>query len=343
MADILAKIPLEGQPASWSAALKAAPISLQALLGRLNLRLEQLPEALQAAAEFPVRVPERYLQLIETGNPHDPLLLQVLPQAIEMQEAEGYSTDPLQEQEAAVPGLLHKYRSRVLLVTTSACAIHCRYCFRRHFPYGDNRPGNKGLDAIVEYLRAHPEVNEVILSGGDPLSAPDSYLTDLHQRLSTLPQLKRLRIHTRFPMVIPERFTEALLSLLSEPRFQTILVLHNNHPRELVDELAAPLHRLRAAGVTLLNQSVLLAGVNDNAETLTALSERLFALGVLPYYLHQLDKVRGAAHFAVSDERARQLMVELLAALPGFLVPKLTREVAEKASKIPLDLRLDTL
>ena len=343
MADILAKIPLEGQPASWSAALKAAPISLQALLGRLNLRLEQLPEALQAAAEFPVRVPERYLQLIETGNPHDPLLLQVLPQAIEMQEAEGYSTDPLQEQQAAVPGLLHKYRSRVLLVTTSACAIHCRYCFRRHFPYGDNRPGNKGLDAIVEYLRAHPEVNEVILSGGDPLSAPDSYLTDLHQRLSALPQLKRLRIHTRFPMVIPERFTETLLNVLSDPRFQTILVLHNNHPRELVDELAAPLQRLRAAGVTLLNQSVLLAGVNDNAETLTALSERLFALGVLPYYLHQLDKVRGAAHFAVSDERARELMVELLAALPGFLVPKLTREVAEKASKIPLDLRLDTL
>lgn len=343
MADILAKFDLNGQPEPWQSQLKKANMPLERLLARLNLHLDDLPEALRAEAQFPVRVPEPYLRLIEPGQIQDPLLLQVLPVAAEMLDITGFTTDPLQEQDTAIPGLLHKYASRVLLVTTSACAIHCRYCFRRHFPYEDNRAGRQGFERFVEYIASHPEINEVILSGGDPLSAPDHYLRELHQALAQLPQLKRFRIHTRFPLVIPDRLTDELLALCTHPRFQTLMVLHANHARELTDELEQKLRPFKRGGVTLLNQSVLLKGVNDYADVLVNLSERLSDVGVLPYYLHVLDTVQGAAHFYVDDERARQLMQAIMARLPGFLVPKLTREVAEKSSKVPLDLRIETL
>ena len=343
MADILAKFDLNGQPEPRQSQLKKANMPLEGLLARLNLQLDDLPEALRAEAQFPVRVPEPYLKLIEPGQMDDPLLMQVLPIAAEMLEVAGFCTDPLQEQDSAIPGLLHKYRSRVLLVTTSACAIHCRYCFRRHFPYQENRVSRQGFAGFVDYIAAHPEINEVILSGGDPLSAPDAYLAELHQVLAQLPQLKRFRIHSRFPLVIPDRLTSEFLALCTDTRFQTILVLHANHARELTDELAQKLVPFKRGGVTLLNQSVLLKGVNDSADTLVELSERLSDIGVLPYYLHVLDAVQGAAHFYVSDERARQLMKQIMARLPGFLVPKLTREVAEKSSKIPLDLHIENL
>lgn len=347
MADILTETPLTVQssvqpiaPAvpDWQYELKTAIASVQELLAAVDLPVTALPERMQAQSQFALRVPRAFIERMRKGDANDPLLLQVLPQPEELQLSPGYSLDPLAEQDAAVPGLLHKYRSRVLLITTGACAINCRYCFRRHFPYDDNRPGRKGLQTILDYIAAHPEVNEVILSGGDPLAAPDSYLHELVQRLAELPQLTRLRVHTRLPIVIPNRVTPALVQALTGTRLRAIMVLHANHAQELDASVDAAVQRLRAAGVTLLNQSVLLHGINANVPALVDLSERLFACGVLPYYLHVLDKVQGASHFAVSDEDAKALVRELLVALPGFLVPKLTREVAGAFSKVPLDL-----
>ncbi|NQD36562.1 EF-P beta-lysylation protein EpmB [Permianibacter sp. IMCC34836] len=351
MADILANLPPKGQiaaipvqsdsPRDWRQTLKEAIESVEELMTAVQVPVSALPERLQAQTDFALRVPRPFVARMAKGDLNDPLLKQVLPAPEELQLSPGYSHDPLDEQDTEIPGLLHKYRSRVLLITTGACAINCRYCFRRHFPYEDNRPGRKGFAAICDYIRQHPEVNEVILSGGDPLAAPDSYLAELHSQLAALPQLRRFRIHTRLPVVIPERVNDELLAWLASPRFQTVVVIHSNHGNEIDAEVGAALTRLRQAGVTLLNQAVLLAGVNDSVAALSELSERLFRYGVLPYYLNQLDQVQGASHFAVPDERARALMRELLTVLPGFLMPKLMREQAGKTSKTPLDLRLD--
>jgi L-lysine 2,3-aminomutase len=350
MADILAKLPSKGQSTAipvaqstnrdWRQTLKEAVETVEELLTAVQLPLSALPERLQAQRDFALRVPRPFVARMAKGDSNDPLLKQVLPAPDELKITPGYSHDPLDEQDSEIPGLLHKYRSRVLLITTGACAINCRYCFRRHFPYEDNRMGRKGFAAVCDYIARHPEVNEVILSGGDPLAAPDSYLAELHGQLSALPQLKRFRIHTRLPIVIPERINDELLGWLASPRFQTVVVVHSNHGNEIDAEVAAALARLRGAGITLLNQAVLLAGINDSASALADLSEKLFACGVLPYYLNQLDQVQGASHFAVPDERARTIVRELLTVLPGFLVPKLTREEAGKTSKTPLDLQL---
>jgi len=275
------------------------------------------------------------------GDPEDPLLRQVLPLGEEFSATPGFVADPLIEQDAAlpeVPGLLHKYRSRVLLILRGGCAINCRYCFRRHFPYADHPLGAPALARIVEYIRDHPHVNEVILSGGDPLVAKDDQLAAVVSALSDLPQLRRLRIHTRLPITIPSRITPALVDHLAGAPWPTLIVFHANHANELDATFGAAIQPLRAAGVTLLNQSVLLRGVNDRATVLAALSQRLFELGVLPYYLHLLDRVDGAAHFEVPKARALALRRELLAELPGFLVPRLVREIGGEASKTPIDL-----
>ncbi len=321
----------------WKNALSNAVRDPAELLALLELPRELLPAARQAAGSFPLRVPRGYLARIEKGNIHDPLLRQVLPLGEELLEAPGFDCDPVGDSEASVlPGLLHKYHGRVLLTLTGGCAIHCRYCFRRHFPYGEENPGRNGWQGVVDYLQQHPEVDELILSGGDPLLLDTPQLRRLTEKLQTLPHLKRLRLHSRLPLVLPERIDNELLHWLNGLPWQTVVVIHANHPHELEGEVAGALTRLKQSGLTLLNQSVLLRGVNDEALILQRLSQQLFAHGVLPYYLHQLDKVSGAAHFEVTDAQALHLHEELRNGLPGYLVPRLVREVGGESSKQPL-------
>jgi EF-P beta-lysylation protein EpmB len=296
-----------------------------------------LPAALPAARDFPLKVPRSYARRIRPGDPFDPLLHQVLSRAEELEVVPGYSTDPLDEADhTPVPGILHKYQGRVLLMVTGACAIHCRYCFRRHFPYNEHMPTRERLAVALDWLGTQTGISEVILSGGDPLSITDRRLRELLTALEAIPQLRRLRIHSRLPVVMPERVSEGLLTMLGSSRLKPVMVIHANHAAELNQEVAEALAALRQSGVLLLNQSVLLRGVNDAADTLAALSERLFEVGVIPYYLHQLDRVAGAAHFAVSDAEAFALAAQLHASLPGYLVPRLVREESGAPGKTAL-------
>lgn len=319
---------------SWQSVLQDAVSDPAELCRRLALApVDQ--EAIKAACQlFPLRVPAPYLARMEPGNPRDPLLLQVLPQATELQESPGFVSDPLHEREHnPVPGLVHKYGSRVLLITTSLCAVHCRYCFRREFPYDDNRNSRLDWQQALDYIHAHPGLNEVILSGGDPLSLPDRQLAWLAGQIAGIPHVRRLRVHTRLPVVVPQRITKDCLEWLTGTRLQTIVVLHCNHPNEIDTAVANAISRLRQAGVTILNQSVLLAGINNQASILAELSEKLFSAGCLPYYLHALDQVRGSHHFAMPDSEAIRIHCELQGQLPGFLVPRLVRENAGYHSK----------
>ncbi|ELY4439129.1 EF-P beta-lysylation protein EpmB [Cronobacter dublinensis] len=311
------------------------------LLHLLNIDAdEELLAGRDARRLFALRVPRAFVARMEKGNPQDPLLRQVLTSREEFVAAPGFTTDPLEEQNSVVPGLLHKYHNRALLLVKGGCAVNCRYCFRRHFPYADNQGNKRNWQAALDYIAAHPELDEIIFSGGDPLMAKDNELEWLVARLEAIPHLKRLRIHSRLPIVIPARITDGLVRLLGQTRLQVLLVNHINHAQEIDDAFRAGMTKLRAAGVTLLNQSVLLKGVNDNAATLAALSNALFDAGVMPYYLHVLDKVQGAAHFMVSDDEARAIMRELLSQVSGYLVPKLAREIGGEPSKTPLDLQL---
>lgn len=323
------------QPVRWQHALASAVRDPLELLRRLRLDARDFPDLSRADHGFRTRVPESYLARIQPGNPRDPLLLQVLPQGAELLERPGFGPDPVGDHAAmAAPGLLHKYHGRALLVTTGACAIHCRYCFRREFPYSAfSTPGN--WEPALEYLREHREIRELILSGGDPLTLPDSRLRDLVRNLENIPHLQRLRIHTRLPVVLPERIDDELLSWIGRGRLEHVLVLHANHPREFEGPAERAIARLRASGITLLNQSVLLAGVNDDADTLCTLQETGFQVGVLPYYLHLLDRARGTGHFEVPDHRARALYAELRARLPGYLVPRMVREQPGAPGKTP--------
>lgn len=307
------------------------------------LALDQHPQL--AAGEdarrlFALRVPRAFAQRMKKGDPHDPLLLQVITDRQEFIDAPGYSTDPLDEQSSVVPGLLHKYKNRALLLVKGGCAVNCRYCFRRHFPYQDNQGNKRNWQRALDYIRDHSELDEIIFSGGDPLMAKDHELDWLLGELETIPHLKRLRIHSRLPVVIPARITEALCQRLASSRLQVLMVTHINHAQEIDDALRRGVAMLKSAGVTMLNQSVLLRGINDDAQTLAALSNALFDAGILPYYLHVLDKVQGAAHFYVSDEAARAIMRQLLPLVSGYLVPKLAREIGGEPSKTPLDLQL---
>ncbi len=311
----------------------------QQLFERLQLNPEEHPDLSAALRSFPLRVTEAFVAKMQIGDWEDPLLLQILPQQAEIDVTPGYSDDPLDEASAnPIPGLIHKYHGRVLLITSPACAVHCRYCFRRNFPYNDNRPSLADWQQAIDYIASHPEISEVILSGGDPLSLPDDYLASLRDRLAAINHVTTLRLHTRMPLVLPARITETLLDSLEHPRLHTVMVIHSNHANELDTHSEAALLALKHQGVTLLNQSVLLRGINDNADALSALSRRLFACGVLPYYLHVLDKVNGASHFERSDEEAVALAEAMLARLPGYLVPKLVREEPGALSKRPLAL-----
>ncbi|WP_318492000.1 EF-P beta-lysylation protein EpmB [Photobacterium leiognathi] len=307
------------------------------------LKIDPTPweNGLAARKLFALRVPLSFVDKMEIGNPYDPLLRQILPLAQEFEVHQGYSVDPLEEQQNEIPGLLHKYHNRVLLIVKGGCAVNCRYCFRRHFPYSDNKGNKRQWQQSLEYIAAHPEINEVILSGGDPLMAKDHELQWLIEHIAAISHIKRLRIHSRLPVVIPNRITDALCQILAETRLQTILVTHINHANEIDDALKTAIQKLKQANVTLLNQGVLLKGVNDSVVALTDLSEALFDAGIQPYYLHVLDRVQGAAHFMVDDEIARQLMAGLITKVSGYLVPKLTREIGGRASKTPLDLLLE--
>ncbi|MGL6162695.1 EF-P beta-lysylation protein EpmB [Microbulbifer sp.] len=307
------------------------------LIELLQLDSQQLPAALAAAEEFSLRVPRPFLKRVRPGDPRDPLLLQVLPGAPELQPSPGFSADPLDEAAAnPVPGVVHKYRGRLLLIAAGQCAVNCRYCFRRQFPYGDNHLNRSQWQRALDYIRAQAGLREVILSGGDPLVLGDRQLAWLVSELAAMPQLDKLRLHSRLPIVVPARITDELIDWFTGSRLVPVLVVHCNHANEIDGEVRVALQKLRDAGVSLLNQAVLLRGVNDSAEALEDLSEALFAAGVLPYYLHQLDRVQGAAHFEVSDARARGLVEQLRRRLPGYLVPRLVREVPGEASKTPL-------
>jgi EF-P beta-lysylation protein EpmB len=308
------------------------------LLAAAGLSDQQIPPLAQdTLAGFPVRAPAAWLQRIQANSPDDPLLRQVLPVPEEAEAAPGYHTDPVGElRQAPAPGLIRKYQGRALLITTSVCAIHCRYCFRRHYPYADNNPGRANWTAALEVIRSDPGIREVILSGGDPLTLSDAKLASLIRRLEEIPHLAWLRIHTRMPVVMPSRVTDGLIASIMDNRFKAVMVIHANHPDEIDGQVGAALTRLHGAGLQLLNQSVLLAGINDNADVLARLSERLHASHVLPYYLHMLDPVAGAAHFAVSDAAAVAITEELRTRLPGYLVPRLVREQAGAPFKIPL-------
>lgn len=342
-AHMIAATSLANQPqlARWQQALADAVTDPAELLDLLGLDPSQLPGQLQgmqdAAASFPLRVPRGFISRMEKGNPRDPLLLQVLPIGTELLPVAGFSIDPvgdLASREA--PGLLHKYHGRALLIATGACAVHCRYCFRRHFPYADEAASTRGWGAALDHLAADSSIAEVILSGGDPLSLSDRRLALLSASLEKLPHVQRLRIHTRQPVVLPERVDAGFLAWLESVRLQKVIVLHVNHARELDAAVMRACRDLAAAGATLLNQSVLLAGINDDAAVLADLSEGLFAAGVLPYYLHVLDRVCGASHFEVPESAGVGLIAALTSRLPGYLVPRLVREVPGMPSKTPV-------
>ncbi len=307
------------------------------LLHFLNVESnESLLAGRDARRLFALRVPRAFAARMEKGNPNDPLLLQVMTHRSEFIAAPGFSEDPLDEQHSVVPGLLHKYRNRALLLVKGGCAVNCRYCFRRHFPYQENLPKNEDWIQIKQYLLDHPDINEVILSGGDPLTLTNKKLALWIERLEGLPQLKMLRIHSRVPIVIPDRIDEEFISLLKNSRLHIILVIHSNHASEIDEYTAKQLQRLTENRVTVLNQAVLLKGVNDSVEQLAALSYRLLDARVMPYYLHVLDKVKGAHHFDLPTTSIDQIYTELLARLPGYLVPKLVREIAGEKNKTPL-------
>ncbi|WP_432697607.1 EF-P beta-lysylation protein EpmB [Marinobacterium sp. YM272] len=319
-------------PDAWQQALRSAVTDTNELLALLELPADLADD--RAHAQFELRVPRGLVRRMHRGDPQDPILLQVLPQGREMTPVTGFSTDPLAELGSnPVPGVVHKYRDRVLLIGSGGCAINCRYCFRRHFPYQENQLGGDQWQQALAYIDAHPELHEAILSGGDPLVTPDSRLERMIADLAKRPHLKRLRVHTRLPIVIPERVTEGLVSALTATRLKPVLVLHCNHPQEIDASVRDAIRRLIDAGVTVLNQAVLLREINDSVDTLRILSETLFESGVLPYYLFVLDPVAGAAHFDIDDETAKRLVAELQAQLPGYLVPRLAREVPGEPSK----------
>lgn len=310
---------------TWQKALAEGFASSSTLLQFLNLPVTQASS--EAEQLFKTRVPRGFAACMEPGNPNDPLLRQVLAVHDELLTAEGFTKDPLDESHYnPLPGLIHKYKGRVLLTVTGVCAINCRYCFRRHFDYEGNNPGRRGWQAACAYIESDTSIQEVILSGGDPLLATDQTLQFLLDALSGIPHVHTVRIHTRLPVVLPERITPSLCHLLKTSRFQVAVVLHANHANELRDEVLSACVALRAAGCQLLNQSVLLSGVNDSADRLIALSQRLWACGVLPYYLHLLDKVSGTAHFDVALSAAKKEVHAMRAALPGYLVPRLVVE-----------------
>lgn len=326
------------QEQNWQSQLSDLITDPFELLDQLEICSDALLSgAILASKSFKLRVPRAFVGKMRKGDPLDPLLLQVLPHHLELEEHPEFVTDPLGEEAAnQLPGVLHKYQSRFLLTLTGACAVHCRYCFRRHFPYQENLPKQDDWPQIKAYIEQNPHINEVILSGGDPLTLSNRKLKLWIERLESLHQVKILRIHSRVPVVIPQRLDTELLEILKSTRLRIIMVIHANHAAELDDQTCAYLEKLSQHGITALNQAVLLKGVNDDAQTLIELSQRLFDARVMPYYLHVLDKVKGAQHFDLSGSKIDEIYHDILAGLPGYLVPKLVREIAGEKNKTPL-------
>lgn len=319
---------------TWQIALSQAVTDLSTLCNLLNIQIQDIESIQLAEKSFALRVPLEFIARMEKGNPRDPLLLQILPQAIEMLPMQYFSEDPLNEKNTnPISGLLHKYFGRVLLTLTGGCAVNCRYCFRRHFNYADNTPSRAHWKNTLKYIEHDQTIEEVILSGGDPLLLQDDLISEFVLALEKIPHLTRLRIHTRLPVVIPVRVTKKWVAWMKNSRFDIAIVLHINHPNEINAELTQALKYLKSANIILLNQSVLLKNINNSENILIELSKKLFHAGVLPYYLHLLDKVNGAAHFDVSETEAEQLMINIKSKLPGYLVPKLAREIAGLPNK----------
>ena len=320
----------------WPKELAAAARDAETLLDAVELERTDLPYPIDTAAQFQLLAPPSFIARMGRGNTNDPLLKQVLPTLQEQQVSAGFMRDPLAETDPdrgfiKAPSLLQKYQNRALLITTPGCAINCRYCFRREFPYTEHRPKNhqEALTAIA----ADQSIIEIILSGGDPLLLSDSQLPQLLSNIESIPHVQRIRIHSRIPIVLPERLTQTLMDTLTNRRCQIVMVVHSNHPQELNDTTARALNCLKQSGVTLLNQSVLLRDINDDVGTLVQLSEKLFTQGVLPYYLHLTDHVAGTEHFFVADEEAKEIYAQVQHRLPGYLLPKLVRELPGEASK----------
>lgn len=320
----------------WQSELAAAVSDVDELYRLLEL---PAPRDVYTPKQFALRVPHAFIAKMKKGDANDPLLLQVLPSHAERLATDGYSTDPLAENHHnPIKGLLHKYRSRVLLTITGACAVHCRYCFRQHFDYAANQPSSREIDAVIDYINACDDVDEVLLSGGDPLNVNNKRLALWLEKLATIPHVRTVRLHTRLPVVLPNRIDDELLGLFASFPKKLVMVLHINHTNEIDDNLIAKCQALRASGLTLLNQTVLLKGINDDAKTLCALSHALFDAGILPYYLHILDKVAGAAHFDLPIEQAVAIYWQLLENLSGYLVPKLVQELPNQPYKTPVDI-----
>lgn len=324
------------QESNWQKDLAQAVSDVPTLYKLLEL---PEPDEPHSPKTFALRVPHAFIKKIKKGDPNDPLLLQILPDIAETLSVAGYSTDPLGENhQNPIKGLLHKYQSRALITVTGACAVHCRYCFRQHFDYGANLPSSDDIRQICAYIHDDKRINEVLLSGGDPLNVNNRRFGEWINALSDIEHINTIRIHTRMPAILPSRIDDELLHMFKNCPKNIVMVLHINHPNEIDGALADKCAKLKEAGVVLLNQSVLLLGVNDDVETLCRLSHDLFNIGVLPYYLHILDKVAGSAHFDISQERAVAIYWQLLEKLSGYLVPKLVQEVAGKPYKTPINV-----
>ena len=336
-ADIIPHTSTDAHQPCWQEELATAIRDPAVLLKRLDINPAQLDSSAAAQQAWSIRVPLPYVQRMRKGDINDPLLRQVLPLGAEALSVPGFSNDPLGEEGAnPIPGVVHKYHGRALLIISPACAIHCRYCFRRHFPYEDNTLGKGEWQAALDYLANDESISEVIYSGGDPLAANDNFLLWITEQIAAIPHIKRLRIHTRLPLVIPSRIDQSCLHWLTATRLKVVMVWHINHANEIDGAVRQKAQILKRHGIELLNQSVLLKQVNDSVQTLIALSEQLFEAGILPYYIHRLDKVAGAAHFNVSDEKIQRLQQELFTLLPGYLVPRFVCEQAGAHTKLAL-------
>ncbi len=322
---------------NWQQQLSDAFNNLEDLCRYLNLSPDDLPFSVAAIEKFSLRVPLSFAASMEKGNPHDPLLRQILPINDELSDYPGFSHDPVGDLQATTKnGVIQKYQGRVLLINTGSCAIHCRYCFRRNFPYQEFQLTKQKEQQAIQAIQQDFTITEVILSGGDPLLLSDARLTQLIRQLDTICHVQRIRIHSRLPIVLPARITDELINILRSSSKQIIIIVHCNHPNEINRRVITVCETLKNSGITLFNQSVLLKGVNDNAEVLSELSERLFRHGIIPYYLHLLDKATGTGHFEVSEAEAITLIRQMQSVLPGYLVPKLVKEISGENSKQPV-------
>ncbi len=339
----LARVPAASETI-WQQQYRDSITNIGTLCKALDLQADQLSVSQAACRQFPLRVPWSYVERMQKSDPRDPLLLQVLPHALEEQESAGFGMDPVGDLSSVKsPGLLKKYHGRALLLATSRCAIHCRFCFRRHFPYALQNPRGDAWHSALNEIAGDPSIKEIILSGGDPLVLADREIAQLVDQLQAIPHVRRLRVHTRLPVVIPERINAELLDWIERCGLDIVVVVHVNHPRELDHGLREKLRVLSGARCHVLNQGVLLRDVNDDVDILVELSERLFDAGVLPYYLHLLDKVQGAMHFDVDEPAACAIMKEVAARLPGYLVPRLVREQAGEPGKTQVAFQADAL